>query len=86
MEYREFTVVCQTESGRPAFNWDHNRAILVPDVHRTEIPAVDLDGLAVIRRSVSLPFIKRIGFHQITVGNMLQQRLLPVGEKAKPSD
>ncbi len=57
----------------PAFNGDHHRAVLVHDVHRAEIPAVDLEGFAMIRRCVSLALVQGIGFHQSAVGNMLLQ-------------
>jgi len=57
----------------PALHGDHHRAVLVHDVYRAEIPVVDPDGFAMIRRSISLAYIQGIGVHQVAVGNMLLQ-------------
>ena len=57
----------------PALTGNHHRAVLVHNVHRTEIPAVDLNGFAMIGRSISLALIQSIGFHQVAVGNLLLQ-------------
>lgn len=61
----------------PAFNGDHHRAILVHDVHRAEIPTVDLYGFAMVGGRKSFALIQRIGFNQITVGNVPLKRFDP---------
>ena len=57
----------------PAFNGDHHRPVLVHDIHRAEIPSIDLNGFAMIGRSISLALIQGICFHQVAIGNMLLQ-------------
>lgn len=41
----------------PAFDRDHHRAVLVHNVYRTEIRAVDLRGFPMIGRGVSIAFV-----------------------------
>jgi hypothetical protein len=58
----------------PAFNGDHYRPVLVHDVDRAEIPAVDPDGFTMVRRGASLPLVERIGLDELLLG-MLRCRV-----------
>ena len=52
-----------------------HRAFLIHDVHRAEVPAVHLDGLAVQLRGVAVALVERVRFHDIAVRHLSLERL-----------
>ena len=57
----------------PALDRNHHGTVLVHDVYRAEIPAVDLEGFAMIGSRKPLALIQSVGFHQAAIRNMLLQ-------------